>query len=485
MPTLKPFQEDDAHHLMRVLSYRRAAFLWNDMGTGKTPIAITVADRLEAQRRIVFCPAIARENWRREIINWQDDPLFPVFVVGVDGDLPPEDAGWVVVNYERIRNGNDALLYRLRRNWDIAIVDEHQYLSNVESQRTNHFYNDKAAPGGRLAGWWLKALLLSGTPMRNSPFDLYGHLCVWYRREIDGMDEEAFKSRYCHVKAVNLPSGIAVEQIVGGKNVPELLERIDGLYRRRSRTDPDVYAQLPPLMAMPWWQLTSGRAREMMDELADVLEIDPFDTEEDVAYTLENAEKHGATIHQVLEAIGLLHAENVADLVDTIKDKPGSKVLLFAHHKSVMDSLHLKMTHLGLEPVQIRGGQEPRERQREIDTFQNSETCRAAIVQLQVGATAVNLTAATDVIFVQMDWTAMNNVQCVARAYGRLSDPHPVNVWIVMSDDWLGKGQARVISKRISSISAALPGTIEHAIDAALHGQVSMDLPPIEDDWAA
>jgi SWI/SNF-related matrix-associated actin-dependent regulator of chromatin subfamily A-like protein 1 len=477
MPALKPFQREDVAWIVVRLSKKRYAFLWNDMGTGKTPIMIAVADQLNARWRIVFCPAIAKENWRREIIIWQDEPFVPIFVIGSDGDVPPPDfIGWVICNYERVRNGNPALLQRLKRPWDIAILDEHQYLSNPDAQRTNHFYNSHPAQRGRLADWFGKVILASGTPMRTTPLGVWPHLYTWAPETImqDGerMSEEAFRDRYTKTEERRRPDGIYVMQKMWAINEQELIDRLKGIYIRRRRDDPDVMAQLPLLVMQPWWLPVSGRALESINALADTLKIDPFDSPEEIAGILEEAEKHGRIIHDVLEVIGLLHADYIADLMSDIAS---GKALIFAHHRSVMDSLTDKLVNLGLKPATIRGGQTLLERQRDIDRFQNDPACRAAVVQLQVGSTAVNLTAATNIIFAQMDWSAMNNVQCVARAYARLNDPHPVDVRIIMSDDWLSKGQAYVIARRIDGIAAMLPGTIEHAFHAALHGHVSMD----------
>src|SRR5262245_16778382 len=204
--------EDRAWHRSR-LTYRRASLCWNETGTGETRIAIGVADDLEAKTRIVFCPAIARINWYREIIANQDDPLFPIYVIGVDGDIPPDDfnRGWVICNYERVRNGQTKLLFWLKRPWSLAILDEHQYLSNSESQRTGHFYNGSPQQGGRLAPWFEKCMLMSGTPFRNSYADIWAHLFIWFADTIteDGkrMDEETFKDTFTNRVNKVLPSG--------------------------------------------------------------------------------------------------------------------------------------------------------------------------------------------------------------------------------------------------------------------------------------
>lgn len=490
MPDLAPFQAADVGTLAQRLQQRRATFLWSDTGTGKTPIMIRLADELKATTCVVFCPAIARENWRREILAWQQLPR-PVFVVGLDGDeVPKELTGWAIVNYDRVRDGNHGLLLSLKRPWGLALIDEHQYIANPEAQRTNHFYSTQAPDGGRLAAWFDKAVLASGTPMRNSPRDIWSHLIAWASEVIrDQSDKplslEAFTERYCVVQPKTLPNGATIETIIGGRNMEELGQRIEGLFLRRRRED--VLDQLPDLIIMPWWQRTVGLAAERMGVLADLLEIDPFDSLDDIADALENSDD-GKAIYGVLELMGMLHVDSVLEMVndligtDRMLISVPRKVLIFAHHNSVMDALMEKLMNLDLRPIEIRGGQDAKTRQTGIDRFQSDPSCRAAVVQLQVGATAVTLTAATDAIFAELDWTATNNAQCIGRAYARLNDPHPLTVRIIQSDDWLSRGQSRVIARRLESIGKLVPGSIETALHAALSGGVDFTRAPLPVD---
>jgi SWI/SNF-related matrix-associated actin-dependent regulator 1 of chromatin subfamily A len=483
MPTLASFQESAVDTLAKRLTYRRAGFLWSDMGTGKTPIMIKLADRLGGRMRVVFCPAIARFNWAREIGVWSSAGL-PVFIVGVDGDVPPSEwsDGWVIVNYERVRDGNKALVFWLKRPWSIAFIDEHQYLANPDAQRTNHFYSAHPSQGGRLAEWFDKAVLASGTPMRNSPRDIWCHLIAWAPDTIDRMSLEAYTERFCIVQPKTLPTGVTIETIIGGRNEDELAKRLDGAFVRHRRED--VLAEMPDLLVIPWWQRSVGLLEERIGALADILEIDPLDTLDDIADALDNTDD-GTAVYGVLELMGLSHVDAVLDMVSDLvgtdeffHSKP-RKVLIFAHHKSVMDALLEKLINMELRPVEIRGGQDARTRQIGIDRFQNDPTCRAAIVQLQVGATAVTLTAASDAIFCEMDWTATNNVQCIARAYARLNDPHPLTVRLIQSDDWLSRGQSRLIARRLETIGKLVPGSIEAALHSALSGRTEFT-PPVK-----
>src|SRR4030095_13054412 len=102
-----------------------------------------------------------------------------------------------------------------------------------------------------------KCVLASGTPMRNSPLDLWPHLRVWAGLR---MDREAFQDRYCITDWKTLPNGIDVQVIQGGQNIEELLRRLSGLFRKRQRED--VVGELPALHVFAHPMPASGAARQ-------------------------------------------------------------------------------------------------------------------------------------------------------------------------------------------------------------------------------
>jgi SNF2 family DNA or RNA helicase len=492
MPHPFPYQLEDADWLARELDQHKARFIWHDMGTGKSLIMILTAQRLGARRIVVFVPAIGRENWRRQVqLWWPDGP--PVFVVGVDGAVPPHPwNGWVIVNYERLQLKNTDLLAALARDWDLAVLDEHHYAANPEAQRTEIFYKVDALRVERLAHWWHRVILSSGTPMRNSPLDLWPHLYVWFPASVsrDGhrMGRDAWKDAFCVTKPVTLPSGVTVEQVTGGRNEHDLLRRLEGTYRRRRRED--VLRDLPALHVMPHHLHTYGLARDKLTQAAQKLDVDVLATVDDIADALENSDD-AAAAYGALEFAALARVSSVLELVDDlITPDPvlgGSnrKMMLLAHHHSIMDELFEGCQNLGLRPVQIRGGQTPQERQRYVDLYQADPTVRVVVVQLQAGSTAIDLTATTDVIFAELDWTATNNAQCIARAY-RQGTTQQVQARLVLGDTPIERGQARVIARRLESIVKVTPGQIEQALIDALNGRAPTYPQPqlgASDDW--
>jgi SWI/SNF-related matrix-associated actin-dependent regulator of chromatin subfamily A-like protein 1 len=490
----KPYQREDAAWCVeRFKGGHRAAFLWHDMGTGKSCIMVLVAELVDAFNILVLCPAIARENWRREIQKWQTRKR-PVFVVGIDGPVPPPRFnGWIVANYERLQDKNGELLRELRsRTYDVAFMDEHHYCSSPDAQRTNIIYRahaDGTANVVWLAGQMKRCVLASGTPMRNSPLDLWPHLYVWAPAAVfqggTRLGRDAFRDQYCYTEWKTLPNGIVVEVNQRGRNEQDLLRRLSGLYRRRSRED--VVGDLPALHVYAHPMATYGLARDRLEAAA--REMGSFDRYA-LARQLEQATQEDKTYQSLFTEAALQRCSGVLELVNDCTPDPflggtPRKAILVAHHRDVMDELYEGLRNLDLAPVQIRGGQTPTDRQRAVDLFQEDRRVRTAVVQLQAGSTAVNLTAATDIFFVELDFTATNNAQVIARGY-RIGQKNPLHVRLCLGDTPLEGAQQYVVANRLTSIETMLPDQINRALIAALTGEGPVYPDPqlgAEDDW--
>jgi hypothetical protein len=243
---------------------------------------------------------------------------------------------------------------------------------------------------------------------------------------------------------------------------------------------------LPELHVFAQPLATQGPAGDLLDRTASRIGVRPSDDTEAVARRLE-ANSTDPELHASLQHAALEREPAILELVDglcapdALFGENTRKVMVLAHHRSVMDEMQRGLANLDLLPVAIRGDQDAATRQRMIDAFQDNPKVRAVVVQLQVGSTAVNLTAATDVIFAELDWTAANNSQCVARAW-RMGQGRPVDVRLCLGTSRIEQGQARVVARRLASIDRIAPDSINAALVEALTGSTPE---PATDDWLA
>ena len=223
VPPLWPAQQEAVEFALS----RPATMLDMDMGTGKTRVAIEVMRRREGVRRVlVVCPKAVIPVWGREIAKYGSGGG-PWCVVERGGETvarfservaetldtdPGRFRDVIVVNYDSVwRRPLGDLLCRAAEAGllDMVILDESHRAKAAGSKVSKYL-----AMLGRRVRY---RLCLSGTPMANSPLDVYGQ----YRfldRSIFGTNHERFLQQYA------IMGGPDRNFVVGYKNQQELME---------------------------------------------------------------------------------------------------------------------------------------------------------------------------------------------------------------------------------------------------------------------
>lgn len=212
-----------------------AVMLDLDMGCGKTRVAIDAMMAIpEVRCALVVCPKAVMGVWPRELAKYADPTEYVVFQRRA-GETVRQTAArlWdvmaayedvkdvpgtpkklvLVVNYDSVwRKPLGDYLVRLadRHEMDMVILDESHRAKAAGSKVSKYL----AMLGRRVP----RRLCLSGTPMANSPLDVYGQ----YRfldRSIFGTSHERFLQRYAVL------GGPERKFIVGFKDQQDLMER--------------------------------------------------------------------------------------------------------------------------------------------------------------------------------------------------------------------------------------------------------------------
>jgi SNF2 family DNA or RNA helicase len=112
--------------------------------------------------------------------------------------------------------------------------------------------------------------------------------------------------------------------------------------------------------------------------------------------------------------LGELKVAPVAEMLSSQLADSSEKVVVFAHHTTVLHSLRELLATFGV--AYIDG--DTTKRDEEIDRFANDPRCRVFIGQNQAcgtGTDGLQKSGAHRAIFVEPDWTAANNVQLAKR----------------------------------------------------------------------
>ncbi|MEO2004803.1 MAG: helicase-related protein, partial [Candidatus Poribacteria bacterium] len=121
--------------------------------------------------------------------------------------------------------------------------------------------------------------------------------------------------------------------------------------------------------------------------------------------------------------LATLKALQTTDFLQNIVDQ-GEKVVVFS---AFMPPTLRFARHFGDAAVTITGGVPAAERQNRVDRFQEDDSVRVLAANLHVGGVGLNLTAARQVVFNDLDWTPANHWQAEDRAY-RIGQTGTVNV---------------------------------------------------------
>ena len=193
--SLKKFQERSIGDVLHAIEHgaitgtgtARGALLGDIMGAGKTIQAIAVVNTVPGFHRVlVICMASAVEKvWVEHIRRWQtrDLRLTPIHAHNTY-DIGTIPSGWVIINYALLKRHHDGLR---AKEWDLIVIDEGQALKtrnsvrtmnvfggcveNLDEQRRSYWRHQREIKS--LAGPKTKALILTGTPIKNRLDELF------------------------------------------------------------------------------------------------------------------------------------------------------------------------------------------------------------------------------------------------------------------------------------------------------------------------
>uniref|UniRef100_A0A8R1EVK9 Helicase C-terminal domain-containing protein n=1 Tax=Caenorhabditis japonica TaxID=281687 RepID=A0A8R1EVK9_CAEJA len=98
-------------------------------------------------------------------------------------------------------------------------------------------------------------------------------------------------------------------------------------------------------------------------------------------------------------------------------DAPPRKVLIFAHHQIVLDTIQVEVNKRKLKSIRIDGKTPSHQRTAHCDAFQNDENVRVAILSLTAAGVGITLTAASVVVFAEIHFNPGMLLQAEDRAH--------------------------------------------------------------------
>lgn len=403
----------------------------DEMGLGKTVQAIGVLNATpNAKRVLIVCPASLKFNWRNELRAWDVHKR----TIGVFPGCDPERVNVTIVNYEQLKKIEPLA-------WDVAIFDEAHYAKNEAAARSAEAHKHARAAK--------RILCLTGTPL-DKPKEILSILQMLAPETygVFGVKRDKlaakFLFRYCDPQKV-WARGKYHTDFSGASNLDELQERLRSTLMVR-RLKSDVLTDLP----------AKRRQIVVLGEQSD--DGIPFDESADYDQSV-NALRRSAKI-PFEEISAKRHEQALAKLpkaLEFIRDSltdTSDKVIIFAHHTDVIDGLREGLAHFG---VVVIDGRTPtgEERQQIVSAFQNDRGIRVFIGSIGAASTGLTLTAASRVVFVELDWTPKAMNQAEDRAH-RIGQRDAVLVQHLVIDGTIDAKIAKILVRKQAVANAAL-----------------------------
>jgi SWI/SNF-related matrix-associated actin-dependent regulator 1 of chromatin subfamily A len=427
----------------------RRCFIADDMGLGKTIQAIATVEALGTYPACVVCPPTLVLNWANEYGKWL--PNLTVATVKNRKDFPTDGYDVLVVGYSNIKAWERELT-----GFRSYIFDESHYCKSPDAQRTKAARKiAKSAPNDGVV------LCLTGTPVTNKPAEYAAQLDILGKLGDFG-GKWGFYRRYCAA----FRDRFGQWNIDGHSNLDELNDRLRGnCYIRRTKDQ--VLDELPPVRHHEL--LVDGTAAGMKEYRKADADIIKYLMERAREIAEELGESPGsaavrarmrAQSSEHLVRIGVLRKlaarakmPAVAELVESYLAE-GKKVVLAAHHREIVDELASKYGNL-----KIQGGMTVDEVEKHKERFQTlpTEDAPTIVLSIQAAKTGHTLTAAQDVVFVELPWTPADIDQTYSRCH-RLGQAGSVTATYVLCADTIDEEIYGIITRKRGVVTQAIEG---------------------------
>jgi superfamily II DNA or RNA helicase len=403
----------------------RGTFLADEQGLGKTVEALTAIEADGAFPAVVVCPASMKLGWEREARRWL--PHRSVALVHGRGTVPPT-AEITILNYEIVAAHYQALATRRPR---ALIVDESHYCKNPQAKRTQAVRRLSAtvvSGGLRLA--------LSGTPVLNHAEELIAQLRIIGRMEDFG-------------------SGASFARQFRGRVSEERLH----WHMRRScfvrRLKSEVLPQLPAKrqVVIPVALTNESEYRLAERDVIEWLRSQPLDLSElnaKIAATLraERLAQLGAL--QRLAGRGKLGA-SLAWIEDFLAS--GEPLVVFARHVEVQRAVMARFP----AALHLLGEDSLPAREASIAAFQEPDGPSLIVCATRVAAQGITLTRASNVAFLELEWTPAMHDQAEDRCH-RIGQRDAVTAWYLLAAATIDETMASLIQSKRAVVAAVTDG---------------------------
>ncbi len=426
--TLKKYQEEG---VWQTEFWNGRILIADEMGLGKTVEALAWLQlHPEARPAIIVTTASAKHNWAREANKWMTSPKVQV----LQGETNMHPIGNIlIINYDILDAWKD-VLYDLEPK--AVVLDECHNIKNDKAKRTKAAF--KVCKGVE------HVLSLSGTPILNRPVEIYN--AVKITKPTLFPNKWAFLQRYCGAKYTGFGWDFN-----GASNIEELHKILkENVMVRRLKKD--VLTELPD-KTYSFIPVEIENRKEYERAEKDVIGYIRHKKGEECAMKAQGAET--LVMIEELKTLAVKGAFHmVVEYIKEFLETTDKKLVVFGIHQFVLESL---IDIFQDTCTYIYGGTPQNKRQKMVDEFQTNPNIRLFFGNIKAAGVAITLTAASDVLFLELPWTPGELAQAIDRVH-RITQEERVTVRFLFGVKTIMESIANMLDEKLNVLNSVLDG---------------------------
>lgn len=318
----------------------------------------------------------------------------------------------IITNIESLRNAAivDALKQQVQDGViGMVVVDEVHKCKNPKAKQTE----------GLLELDTHYKLGLTGTPIVNSPLDLYA-MMKWLNRTVP--PKTYFEAKYC------IKGGFEDREVIGYKNLDDLAFDFNCWTLRRTKAE---CLDLPEKTVQTYYVDLLPEQKKLYKEIQKDLrersaEIMAAASPMGQLVGLKKATSCPPRVMETFPPEACAKLESLLDIVEEVIAS-GQKLVIFCYHVFTIEYLNWALRKHGYNPALIYGAISNEVREANEHAFQTIPECNIILGNYQTMGTGINLTASSTIVEYELPWTAADEEQAQDRCH-RIGQFNPVNV---------------------------------------------------------
>lgn len=462
-----------------------SGILGDDMGTGKTiQLLYTLKQQLGGQEpALVVCPNSMKGTWAREAKTWYPG-CTPYVVSGgavtrrkTLAAAAADPSALVIINFESVRLHSRTTGYgsiRLARcaacgdkdskvkeaacevhprelnaiPFATIVVDEAHRLKDPKAKQTRAIWalGEMASVRHRYAA--------TGTAIANGIEDIWsiGH----FVSPLEFPRKSAFVDRYCQ-PTFNSWGGMTT----GGLNpatAAEFYKFFDPRYRRMNKAR--VLPFLPEKVRVSRYVQMTDKQAKAYDRIMDGVPVTKLESgalmvvKDDIVANTRLLQFSSAYMDEVEPGVFKMcdPSPKVDALMEIIEEMNGRQLAVCAMHESLISLAATRLEKAGVSFGLITGPVKQWERDLYLAQFQKGEL-QVMLFTMAAGGVGLTMTAADTIVFLQRDWSAINNKQSEDRVHRIGSEKHQqVTIIDLITEGTIEEGQIEKLHIKLAKM---------------------------------